>query len=95
MKRTVLQIARVVIASSIALVVSLSILYAVSLPDRFTEVEAQGEYSTTYQAFLHKEYRDLAIEGIAVAVSIIILAILFKIASSPLKNENDRGHAST
>jgi hypothetical protein len=86
MKRSALQIIRIASGLVIALIVFLSILYAVSLPDRFTEVKAQQEYPTTYQAFLHKEYHDLAIEGFAVAVFVVILAFLFKKTSSLLKN---------
>jgi hypothetical protein len=85
MKRTVLQVVGFLIALIITLLIFFSALFIDSVPDRFTEVQAQQLYPTTYQAFLHEAYRTLTIAALITSAILISLVLLFLKISNSLK----------
>ena len=84
MKQSILQVARVLIALLIALIVSLSILFAVSVPDRIAEIEAQGEFKPTYGGIAHELYKQSVVAEIVALALVVVLIVLFRRISSIL-----------
>ena len=86
MIRLSLHCLRLITGLAILLLTFCSILFIVTIPDRFTEVEAQGLYTEhTFDEFLQRAHRDLAIMGGEVVAVLALLVFLFIKATRSLR----------